>query len=211
MNLLNSLYILNLPNRQDRLTFQKKQLAPYWNNVRIINPIVVKNSAGFASKAVRSCYISHLKIIRKILSLDDPRLNLILEDDSIIPNFAEIEIFLKNIVSLDIEWDMIYLYQKNCQKINKDNSSYDTVDSCLGTYAYVINPKKIIKIYNILKKHYILLKHSKNKNIKHSHIDQVYKKYIHPNSKIITPKKILVHHDYQKFGTDINWQKNFTD
>lgn len=208
MRHIDNVFLLNLPERSDRLSFQKKQLESIWNKVNVINPLLINNSGNFQNKATRSCFISHIKILRHLMSLNYiNKINLILEDDAIIFNINALDDFIYNVLIDNQKWDMIYLY-KRYSVVKFCKSKYDVVNSCLGTYGYIVNPSSLFNIYNKLRYRYLEIKYSNKKIIVPSHIDQALKAHIHPHLNIVTPKINLVHHDDTRFSSDIGWKEN---
>jgi len=132
------------------------------NNQLDINKIIKydnKINFSFSYKYINEvgCYLSHFVLIKSLL--DSPYdYTVIFEDDFYILNDNFNEQLNKILDSIDIDFDLLYLgnftnsaepynygnnYKNNIYYINKNNDLY-------GTHAYVINNKKIKKIYNYL-------------------------------------------------------------
>jgi glycosyl transferase family 25 len=82
---LDCTYVINLPERQDRLNRVKKELARVgWeigdSGVRIFPAFKFSERAGFPNAGVRGCFLSHLECIRRAHA-EKRRSVLILEDD----------------------------------------------------------------------------------------------------------------------------------
>jgi len=65
---VDKIYLINLQHRKDRLAYQTKQFESLGLPMfEIIRPVEVEDSKGFLNKSTRSCYLTHLKIIEKII------------------------------------------------------------------------------------------------------------------------------------------------
>lgn len=79
------IYVINLPERQDRLNRVKKELERVsWkigdNGVRIFPAFKHSERAGFPNAGARGCFLSHLECIRRAHA-EKRRSILVLEDD----------------------------------------------------------------------------------------------------------------------------------
>jgi hypothetical protein len=101
-------YLINLPERTDRLSSARRQLSRIgWSGVQIFGARRFEHAAGFPSAGARGCFQSHLDCLRLARQAELPNV-LILEDDisftSAIPALSE-----SICTALDAsEWDFVY-------------------------------------------------------------------------------------------------------
>jgi len=197
INKIDSIYMINLPYRQDRLEYQIKQFESLGLPMfEIIRPVEVEDSKRFLNKSIRSCYLTHLKIIEKII--DSKEFCIILEDDAQIINIDLIKITLENLVK-EKEWDMFYFYHHN--KLFE----YYTIEGKLSnTHAYIINPLSAKKIYKNLIANKQKIEDGK---FGYSHIDQAYIHCVHSKVKLVHANQMLIKQN-KNFSSDIEWHKS---
>jgi GR25 family glycosyltransferase involved in LPS biosynthesis len=159
-------YIINLDTRPDRIkvTIPKLRKLGFTNVERLrattfkpellkrvdenhIDPIILNKRTKHSqlSKGAVGCYISHLRIYKKILEKSD--YGIIFEDD-VLPKHTLDELN-NNIKRVPKDWDMILIGGTYNEK--KENKDIVKVSRFFQTHAYVINKTGIEKI---LKKAY---------------------------------------------------------
>jgi GR25 family glycosyltransferase involved in LPS biosynthesis len=146
----NRIYVVNLPERKDRLQDTKVVLSRInlsldSQDFEVFPAIKPQDSAGFPSVGVRGCFLSHLTILKKALEEGLPNL-LILEDDI---EFAYSFPKLWPSIAAQFRsqpWDLAYLgYYSSVQKSIYTSWNTKTVEmrdfsGPVGlTHAYAVN------------------------------------------------------------------------
>jgi len=106
------IYIINLPERKDRLAeinseLNKINLSINHQAIEVFPAIKPVSAGGFESIGARGCFMSHLSVLKKAL-IDNCESILILEDDV---NFSKnFEADLSHIIDLikDLNWYFLY-------------------------------------------------------------------------------------------------------
>ena len=182
-----------MPKRKDRLKFQREQ----FDNLNIqdftlIQPIVVTDPKGYRNRSIKSCYLTHVKIIEEIV--ENKNFCIILEDDAKIWNMQGVIDNINCLFDNDIEWDMFYFYPKS----KKDQK-------LRNTHAYMINPKSANQILNILLQN----KDDIEKTMHHKcldHVDAAYIRLVHTEMTILNSDSVLIDQN-KELGIDIDWYK----
>jgi GR25 family glycosyltransferase involved in LPS biosynthesis len=205
---IDKIFLLNLKNRTDRLSFQKKQFLELGvERFTRIDPVSVDSANNFQNKNVHSCFLSHLKILELIKK--DRIFAIILEDDAAISNIINIENCLNLLIKNIVDWDMFYFYYENPHKhldnVKEVNTGLLQVQSCINTHAYLLNTNKIDFIYEELLSCRDEIYKSGRKFGWDSHIDQVFAMKIHPKIKVYASKENLIYQKRDIFKSDIDW------
>lgn len=158
-------YLINLPERADRLTVSRKELARIgWDlgegGVRVFPALSFSDRAGFPSAGVRGCFQSHLECLRRA-QFENRRSVLVLEDD--ISFSSSLSRLTPSIVSqLDtVAWDFVYFGHYATGEIPNAKSNTPTADlklipwteavSC--THFYAINSRIFGRLIASLERH----------------------------------------------------------
>lgn len=120
-------YLINLPQRVDRLKSAKKQLARVgWNigpnGVQIFPARSFAERAGFPNAGARGCFHSHLDCLRRSHS-ENRRNVLMLEDDIALSSllYRQTSLILSQLA--DLQWDFVYFGHEATGDILRANSS----------------------------------------------------------------------------------------
>lgn len=158
MKYFDSIYLINLPERVDRLKSATAELARVgWSigsgGVEIFPACRFHESAGFPNAAARGCFHSHLECLRRAL-LEKRRRVLILEDDvaftSSLPSLtASIKSKLES-----LEWDFVYFGHEDTGDIPRANSKTTNEEfqlvpwngHILTTHFYGVNGRRLSKL-----------------------------------------------------------------
>jgi len=205
---IDKIFLLNLKNRTDRLSFQKQQFLELGiERFTRIDPVFVDCSNNFQNKNVHSCFLSHLKILELIKN--NCIFAIILEDDAKISNITSIENCLNLLFENIVDWDMFYFYYENPHKysggVKEVSDGLLQVQSCINTHAYLLNTNKIDFIYEELLSCRDEIYKSDHKHGWDSHIDQIFAMKIHPKIKVYASKKNLIYQKRDVFKSDIDW------
>lgn len=188
---IDKIYLINLPKRKDRLKFQREQFEKLnIQDFTLVEPVVVTEPKGYRNKSIKSCYLTHVKIIEEIVK--NQNFCIILEDDAKIWNMQGVVDNISNLFENDIEWDMFYFYPKIRDKLP-------------NAHAYIVNPKSAQKILDII----LSNKHRIETTGHHKaldHIDLAYIYLVHKQMIILNSDKVLISQD-KKLGSDIDWYK----
>lgn len=223
---VDKIFVINHPKLIDRLYFQKKQFDKFKLKYKIINSIKCNHFTNFYNKNIKSLFLTHLEILKSIIDIDE--LCLILEDDAEIYDIDEVNKYIDYILknNLSLNWDMIYFDKpvyfnkesQNAKLISEtklvDNYIYKP-EWQLQTHAYIMNPKIIKDVVQILINHIDNIENGTirkdqgwPRSIKRlSHIDQVYKDYLHPKLNIYTPIINLIG-QCENFESTLNYKKD---
>src|SRR5260221_4365759 len=126
MKYFDSIYLINLPERVDRLKSATAELARIgWKigsgGVELFPACRFHEPAGFPNPGARGCFHSHLECLRRAL-LENRRRVLILEDDvtftSSLPRLAT---SIKSKLESS-EWDFVYFGHEETGNIPRANS-----------------------------------------------------------------------------------------
>lgn len=205
---IENIFLLHNPQYPERLIFQKKQLKKIETQLTVVNPIFFQESNGFQNKAIKSCYASHMHILKKIyLHYNKPC--LILEDDIVFyESIRNINIYI-NYVMFNHNWDFIFFHKPlpgdNIKKYDK-NVCY--VSGITNAHAYVVSPKILKQVYTTLEDFFSKIDKSTKKLTWESHIDYIMKKHIHPLYNVIAPNINLINQNRKKFGSTLGWGYN---
>jgi len=195
---VDKIYLINLQHRKDRLAYQTKQFESLGLPMfEIIRPVEVEDSKGFLNKSTRSCYLTHLKIIEKIIQ--DQNTCIILEDDALIVNLEATKKTLEHLFNNKLEWDMFYFYN-----YNSFNQYYTVKNNIANTHAYMISPLAAKNIHRYLT---INKENLENKKYGHSHLDVAYIHCVHSRIKVVHANQILINQN-KNFSSDIEWYKS---
>ena len=144
-------YVINLPERTDRLNRVKKELARVgWEigdrGVQIFPAFKFSERAGFPNAGARGCFLSHLECIRRAHA-ENGRSILILEDD--ICFSSSLDRLKQSIIAQlkTVEWDLVYFGHHRTGAVPDAKSSTTTDDLKFipwsadigGTHFYAIN------------------------------------------------------------------------
>jgi glycosyl transferase, family 25 len=158
-------YLINLPERVDRLKVAKKELARVgWNigdnGVQIVPALSFSERAGFPNAAVRGCFQSHLECLRRA-QVENRRSVLILEDD--IGLSSSLGHLTPSIISqLDIAgWDFAYFGHYGTGEIPNARSNmvpselkFDVWTAPIScTHFYGINSRIFARLIADLERH----------------------------------------------------------
>lgn len=208
---IDKIFLLHCPDQVERLDFQKFQFELHNLEYEIHNCESIDKANGFMNKSIKSCYLSHIKIIEKIIDLNS--ICLILEDDAgLLTSPSSISQDLDAILKNENEWDMIYLYPPHLDGslIKKKNKHYSSAKLVLNTHAYIINPLSIKKIHKALISYYDLIDSSESKYITLCHIDRIYAHKLHEHLKVFCTNDTHFTQN-KKFGSTLGWGWNNTE
>lgn len=153
-NLLRSFgiaYLINLPDRVDRLKTAKKQFERVnWpvrtGGVEVFSALRYHDSAGFPSAAVRGCFESHLHCL-KLASEKGSDSVLIMEDDIALSGCLKREMPSVERVLNECDWDFVYFghYETGDIAVATRDTNPDEVvlerwrGDLLTTHFYAVN------------------------------------------------------------------------
>jgi GR25 family glycosyltransferase involved in LPS biosynthesis len=157
MNLVSALfsvaYLINLPERVDRLESAKVQLASVgWDigpgGVRLFPALRFDNQAGFPNAGIRGCYESHLECLRRALA-GGCKSVLVLEDDiALSPSLPRLTpAIVSQLYARD--WDFVYFGHYGTGEVPlalRDTDEYnlrldDHTGGVLSTHFYGVNAR----------------------------------------------------------------------
>jgi Glycosyltransferase family 25 (LPS biosynthesis protein) len=160
MNVLASfdkIYIINLPERTDRLRSIERELGGLGSKVPLGNIVVFPavrpaEPAGFPEIGWRGCFLSHLGILKKARG-DGLSNVLILEDDALFTNA-----FLKSQKALSIamrecEWDFLYLGHTISLQSNGGDCLVPYHGIILTTHCYAVNGRILERLILFLEEY----------------------------------------------------------
>jgi glycosyl transferase, family 25 len=107
------IYIVNLPQRQDRRRQILRQLQSVGlelerGKVEFFPAIGPANAAGFPNVGARGCFLSHLAIL-ELAEKDNLDAVLVIEDDLAFSPQFNTDVVLAMAALKTVEWDMVYL------------------------------------------------------------------------------------------------------
>ena len=158
-------YLINLPERKDRLNRVKKELARVgWeiggNGVQIFPAFKFSERAGFPNAGARGCFLSHLECMRRSHA-EKRRGVLLLEDD--ISFSSSLNRLTPSIISqLDsIEWDLVFIGHHGTGDIPdaRLNTMPDELEFILwsaeirGNHFYAISGRILSRLIGDLERH----------------------------------------------------------
>jgi glycosyl transferase, family 25 len=149
-------FLVNLPERKDRLEAAKKELARVgWSlgpaGVTLYAAKRFSDSAGFPSPSARGCFISHSECLKEALRLGKTSV-LMLEDDiafaSSLPNLLDSVVTQLN----EVDWDFCYFGHEQTDSIKRAGPQTDKVTlvpfqgHLLTTHFYLLNARILSKL-----------------------------------------------------------------
>lgn len=198
---IDTIYVLNLPHRTDRLQHQLKQFKDFdITNYEIVHPIMPSACDNFLNKAIYSCYLSHVHMLEKIKQ--HKKLCLILEDDALIDDIMKINLFLQEFFDDNNNWDMLYFYYYQTHAVT--NKSYLKIDKVLNTHAYIVNPQSVESILDILYEYKNKIHSKQLDNIANCHIDRALALSVHSQKNIFASTERLIKQN-KALHSDIPW------
>jgi GR25 family glycosyltransferase involved in LPS biosynthesis len=127
--LFGATYLINLPERDDRLKSAERQLARVgWkigsDGVRVFPALKFRDQAGFPSASIRGCFHSHLECLRDA-NAKHHRTVLILEDDiALTTSLPRLTTAIQSWLA-DHSWDFIYFGHHETGNISTANRKTD--------------------------------------------------------------------------------------
>lgn len=111
---IDSVYIINLPHREDRLKCIVDRCMSFDMKVSIVEGVVTRDKKNFQTEGQRGCYLAKIKALETFLS-SPHQTSLILEDDcKFVSNFIErLYTFLKIVNRSNVPWDICFLHNHN--------------------------------------------------------------------------------------------------
>lgn len=147
-------YIVNLPDRQDRLAEIRAQLAkagidPQGGRVQIFPAIKPESANGFPNAGARGCFLSHREILSRAIEDKLGRV-LMIEDDLVLSGLAgsRSEEMLDGLDS--IEWGIAYLGHSMRLPRCSPPRFLATTDSTIGSHFYAVQGEAIPLLVNYL-------------------------------------------------------------
>lgn len=171
------IYVINLDSRPDRLKqidYQLQKIGWKYTRYSALSNITKFPSYGISKGAI-GCISSHFDIIRTQMKKNSNKLLVILEDDALFCNdFIERFKYIEENFWIK-DWDFFYLggyyhlpsnvpqnwYNYDCKSRFLKDGKFQTYHltstkyihlchSIFTTHAYIVNPKSLKKIYNIM-------------------------------------------------------------
>jgi len=107
-------YLINLPERKDRLRRVRKQFEKHslsFNEISLFESVKCPEADGFPSTGARGCFLSHLGVLKDAKTRGAEKI-LIMEDD--LGLCRDLFVLQKNVVQelKNKKWDMAYLGNK---------------------------------------------------------------------------------------------------
>ncbi len=157
-NYFDAAYLINLPERGDRLRSTKKQFVRVgWeigaSSIRIFSALRFADPAGFPNASIRGCFQSHLECLRRALAAGC-RSVLVLEDDIALsvslPRLTPSALMRLNA----LDWDFVYFGHYGTGEIplarrNTDESELRFevyTGEILTTHFYAVNGRILRKL-----------------------------------------------------------------
>ncbi len=161
-------YYINLKNRPDRRRHVEKQLQTLGiNSPNRFEAIQEKSPPCLGST------MSHCEVIKKARSDNWPYV-FVFEDDVMFYNPRETFLKLKNLMSSNLQWDVILLGGNNQEPYQKINKDCVKVQNCAVSIAYVVHSNHYDELIRTCERAILLLKETRLVN-KYC-IDQYWKK-----------------------------------
>lgn len=155
-------YLINLPERADRLRSAKRQLARAgWDigpvGVQVFPALRYAEAAGFPSAAIRGCFHSHLECLRRAQSEARPSV-LVLEDDiALTSSLPRLTASIRSQLA-DRDWDFVNFGHSATGDIlaadrNTSEISFDVwTGDILGTHFYAVGGRILPRLIAYLEK-----------------------------------------------------------
>jgi glycosyl transferase, family 25 len=162
--LFGAAYLINLPERVDRLKSAKRQLArAHWrigtDGVEIFPALRFAEPAGFLNVAVRGCFHSHLECLRRA-HVDGRRNVLILEDDiGLTSSLPRLTSSIESQLAVE-KWDFVYFGHGSTGDIPSANRHTEVGDvkfdlwtnDILGAHFYAVSGRILPRLLEYLSK-----------------------------------------------------------
>jgi GR25 family glycosyltransferase involved in LPS biosynthesis len=175
INRIDSIYIINLAHRKDRLesiTHELKKIGTNTDSIKRVNAIFYKDFGAIG------CGMSHLIALKNIENSKKEN-SIILEDDFILR--VDPDVFNNYIDRLFEEkktWDVVMLGANLEQVCNTEYTFLYRIFKARTTSGYIINKKIVTKVYDNFKEACKLMKDNLNKMpehlIKHNYAIDMY-------------------------------------
>lgn len=157
-------YLINLPERVDRLKSAKKQLARAgWDigpsGVHVFPAMRFAEPAGFLNAAVRGCFHSHLECLRRAHAEAKPSV-LILEDDiALTSSLPRLTASIKSRLAAE-DWDFVHFGHEATGDVpwaNRNTNESEVrfkawTDDILGAHFYAVSGRILPRLLAFLSK-----------------------------------------------------------
>lgn len=148
-------YLINLPERTDRLRFAKKQFAKAGIEMPMIYPAVDAKKLKLTgtelfNQGLIGCFMSHYIILQHALLNGYKRIAIFEDDVVLVPDFKEK--FDQAIEQVPAKWQLLYLgYYERYNKAKLQVSENITIPkNSWGTHAYMVQNEGIQMMFDNL-------------------------------------------------------------
>lgn len=188
LNFFDRAYIINLPERQDRLREINRELSrieksPSSQKVKVFSAVKPSEQGEFPSIGARGCFLSHLSILREARDQNLKKV-LIMEDDL---SFSKGLIVNQSLITQELEkldWDFIYFGHTQPIASNNTNFFQEFSESVAFTHFLAINGKILKPLIHFLEQ--ILERPGGHPDGGPMHVDGAYSTFRAQNPTVIT-------------------------
>lgn len=157
-------YLINLPERVDRLKSAKKQLARAgWDiggaGVQIFPALRFAEPAGFINAGVRGCFHSHLECLRRACAEAKPSVLMLEDDIALTSSWPRLTASIKSQLAA-LDWDFVHFGHEATGDIswaNRNTSASEVrfevwTGDILGAHFYAVNGRILPRLLAFLDK-----------------------------------------------------------
>jgi glycosyl transferase, family 25 len=181
-------YIINLPERQDRLRGIKRELSrigisPSSEKIKVFSAVKPSEQGEFPSIGARGCFLSHLSLLKE--ARDQNLKNVLIMEDDL--SFSKALIVNQNLIAQELEnleWDFVYFGHTQPLVASKKKFFQEFSKPVAFTHFLAINGQTLKPLINFLEQ--ILERPGGHPDGGPMHVDGAYSTFRAQNSTVVT-------------------------